>query len=166
MLKGEKIFPEEELTHLDGHKGSKPVRIGNGAIDHIQLVSRLHVFHRKSWCHDIFRISMANCAVDRYSLMDTNLSRPLGWIVSISGKRCATASHFAAHFSHPEVWKTSGKLMVASCENQLMCQLPQVVRYMVVALLLLRRFCSSISRVLGLRFAICTFYHNTRWAMS
>jgi len=49
------IFPEEELTHLDGHKGSKPVllvhlssslglfkshphSIGNGAIDHIQLV--------------------------------------------------------------------------------------------------------------------------------
>lgn len=23
---GEKIFPELELTHLDGHKGSKPVR--------------------------------------------------------------------------------------------------------------------------------------------
>ncbi|KAI0307573.1 glycoside hydrolase family 15 protein [Multifurca ochricompacta] len=37
LFKGEKIFPEKELTHLDGHKGSKPVRIGNGAIDHIQL---------------------------------------------------------------------------------------------------------------------------------
>ncbi|KAF9651664.1 glycoside hydrolase family 15 protein [Thelephora ganbajun] len=36
-IHGEKIFPEEELLHLDGHKGSKPVRIGNGAIDHIQL---------------------------------------------------------------------------------------------------------------------------------
>lgn len=36
---GEPDFPEEELTHLDGHKGSKPVRIGNGAIDHVQLVS-------------------------------------------------------------------------------------------------------------------------------
>ncbi|KAI0067863.1 glycoside hydrolase family 15 protein [Artomyces pyxidatus] len=36
-IHGEKIFPELELTHLDGHKGSKPVRIGNGAIDHIQL---------------------------------------------------------------------------------------------------------------------------------
>jgi GH15 family glucan-1,4-alpha-glucosidase len=47
-LKGEKIFPEKELTHLDGHKGSKPVRIGNGAIDHIQLVSRLHAFDRTS----------------------------------------------------------------------------------------------------------------------
>ena len=38
FVPGEKIFPELELTHLDGHKGSKPVRIGNGAIDHIQLV--------------------------------------------------------------------------------------------------------------------------------
>ncbi|KAI0747485.1 glycoside hydrolase family 15 protein [Fomes fomentarius] len=36
-LLGEKDFPEEELSHLDGHKGSKPVRIGNGAIDHVQL---------------------------------------------------------------------------------------------------------------------------------
>ncbi|KAH9982232.1 glycoside hydrolase family 15 protein [Lactifluus volemus] len=26
-IHGEKIFPEEELTHLDGHKGSKPVRM-------------------------------------------------------------------------------------------------------------------------------------------
>lgn len=41
---GGKIFPEEELTHLDGHKGSKPVRIGNGAIDHVQLV-RLYFCH-------------------------------------------------------------------------------------------------------------------------
>ncbi|PCH40589.1 glycoside hydrolase family 15 protein [Wolfiporia cocos MD-104 SS10] len=36
-IHGEKEFPEEELNHLDGHKGSKPVRIGNGAIDHVQL---------------------------------------------------------------------------------------------------------------------------------
>ncbi|KAF8802927.1 glycoside hydrolase family 15 protein [Phlegmacium glaucopus] len=28
---------EIELDHLDGHKGSRPVRIGNGAADHIQL---------------------------------------------------------------------------------------------------------------------------------
>lgn len=45
---GEKVFPEMELTHLDGHKGSKPVRIGNGAIDHIQLVRTLHKSDGKS----------------------------------------------------------------------------------------------------------------------
>ncbi|KAF8323514.1 Six-hairpin glycosidase, partial [Cantharellus anzutake] len=34
---GGKDLEEIELTHLDGHKGSKPVRIGNGAADHVQL---------------------------------------------------------------------------------------------------------------------------------
>ncbi|KAF8662097.1 hypothetical protein AX16_001207 [Volvariella volvacea WC 439] len=36
-IHGGKDLEEIELTHLDGHKGSKPVRIGNGAADHIQL---------------------------------------------------------------------------------------------------------------------------------
>ncbi|KAF8148253.1 glycoside hydrolase family 15 protein [Crassisporium funariophilum] len=36
-IHGGKEFEEIELEHLDGHKGSKPVRIGNGAADHIQL---------------------------------------------------------------------------------------------------------------------------------
>ncbi|GAA5970813.1 hypothetical protein JCM11641_004464 [Rhodosporidiobolus odoratus] len=36
-IHGEKDIPETELHHLDGHKGQKPVRIGNGAADHLQL---------------------------------------------------------------------------------------------------------------------------------
>ncbi|KAG8979265.1 hypothetical protein FRB94_011744 [Tulasnella sp. JGI-2019a] len=36
-IHGKKDLGEEELDHLDGHKGSKPVRIGNGAMSHIQL---------------------------------------------------------------------------------------------------------------------------------
>jgi GH15 family glucan-1,4-alpha-glucosidase len=36
-IHGGKDLEEIELSHLDGHKGSKPVRIGNGAADHIQL---------------------------------------------------------------------------------------------------------------------------------
>lgn len=36
-IHGGKDAPEEELDHLAGHKGSRPVRIGNGAVDHIQL---------------------------------------------------------------------------------------------------------------------------------
>ncbi|KAJ7674021.1 glycoside hydrolase family 15 protein [Mycena polygramma] len=36
-IHGGKELEELELTHLDGHKGSKPVRIGNGAADHLQL---------------------------------------------------------------------------------------------------------------------------------
>jgi len=36
-LRGEADLPEEELLHLDGYKGSKPVRIGNGAATQRQL---------------------------------------------------------------------------------------------------------------------------------
>jgi hypothetical protein len=37
-IHGGKDLPEEELSHLAGHKDSRPVRIGNGAVDHLQLV--------------------------------------------------------------------------------------------------------------------------------
>lgn len=36
-IHGGKDLEEIELSHLAGHKGSTPVRIGNGAADHIQL---------------------------------------------------------------------------------------------------------------------------------
>jgi GH15 family glucan-1,4-alpha-glucosidase len=36
-IHGGKDLAEEELSHLSGHKGSTPVRIGNGAVDHLQL---------------------------------------------------------------------------------------------------------------------------------
>ncbi len=34
---GERLLPEVELTHLEGYRGSKPVRIGNGAAQQFQL---------------------------------------------------------------------------------------------------------------------------------
>ncbi|KAI0486107.1 Six-hairpin glycosidase-like protein [Xylaria cf. heliscus] len=36
-IRGETDIPEQELSHLDGYKGSKPVRIGNGAAFHQQF---------------------------------------------------------------------------------------------------------------------------------
>ncbi|WVQ99695.1 hypothetical protein IAU59_006836 [Kwoniella sp. CBS 9459] len=36
-IHGGKDLEEIEMGHLDGHRGSKPVRIGNGAADHLQL---------------------------------------------------------------------------------------------------------------------------------
>ncbi|KAH8162845.1 hypothetical protein CIB48_g5406 [Xylaria polymorpha] len=36
-IRGETEIPEQELDHLDGYKGSKPVRIGNGAAFHQQF---------------------------------------------------------------------------------------------------------------------------------
>ena len=34
---GHSRLPESELDHLAGYRGSKPVRIGNGAYDQVQL---------------------------------------------------------------------------------------------------------------------------------
>lgn len=36
-IRGETEIPEQELDHLDGYRGSKPVRIGNGAAFHQQF---------------------------------------------------------------------------------------------------------------------------------
>lgn len=36
-IDGVKRLDEIEFTHLDGYCGSKPVRVGNGAYDHLQL---------------------------------------------------------------------------------------------------------------------------------
>ncbi|CAG8518853.1 3154_t:CDS:10, partial [Scutellospora calospora] len=36
-IDGDKRLVEKELNHLDGYRGSRPVRIGNGAYDHVQL---------------------------------------------------------------------------------------------------------------------------------
>ena len=77
-IHGEKIFPEEELDHLDGHKGSKPVRyvlvafacmlrnlvsgrIGNGAIDHVQLVRPMNVGTTLGYLYFASRIFTENC---------------------------------------------------------------------------------------------------------
>jgi GH15 family glucan-1,4-alpha-glucosidase len=36
-IRGERALPELELPHLAGHRGSAPVRIGNGAVKQLQL---------------------------------------------------------------------------------------------------------------------------------
>jgi GH15 family glucan-1,4-alpha-glucosidase len=36
-IRGHRRLPEVELPHLEGHRGSRPVRIGNGAVKQLQL---------------------------------------------------------------------------------------------------------------------------------
>ena len=48
MLGGSEL-EEIELPHLDGHKKSRPVRIGNGAATHIQLVRVSSYCSRGFW---------------------------------------------------------------------------------------------------------------------
>ncbi|KAJ6546621.1 glycoside hydrolase family 15 protein [Mycena sp. CBHHK59/15] len=64
-IHGGKDLEEIELTHLDGHKGSKPVRIGNGAADHLQLdiYGELEVRNKKR--HFTYSKVMLWVAIDR-----------------------------------------------------------------------------------------------------
>jgi GH15 family glucan-1,4-alpha-glucosidase len=36
-IRGHRLLPEVELSHLEGHQGSRPVRAGNGAVKQLQL---------------------------------------------------------------------------------------------------------------------------------
>lgn len=51
-IRGNRALPEVELSHLSGHRGSAPVRIGNGAADQKQLdiygqmLEAIYLYHR------------------------------------------------------------------------------------------------------------------------
>lgn len=59
-IRGETDIPEFELTHLDGYKGSRPVRIGNGAAFHQQFdiyVRHLSIGHGQGRDADRSRVN-------------------------------------------------------------------------------------------------------------
>ena len=73
-ISGEKELPEVELNHLDGYRGSKPVRVGNGAHKQLQLdmygelLEAVFVYNRHAYpiSFDLWR----------------SLSRILDWVAS------------------------------------------------------------------------------------
>ncbi|TFK90359.1 glycoside hydrolase family 15 protein [Polyporus arcularius HHB13444] len=88
-IHGETEFPEEELNHLDGHKGSKPVRIGNGAIDHVQL--------------DIYG-ELMDCIY-----LSQKYGRPLGYDTWVAVRDII--EYVIAHVNEPDlsIWEVRGR---------------------------------------------------------
>jgi GH15 family glucan-1,4-alpha-glucosidase len=52
-IDGSAEFPEEELTELDGYRGSRPVRVGNGAESQLQLDSYGELLDCLSICESV-----------------------------------------------------------------------------------------------------------------
>ncbi|KNE59034.1 hypothetical protein AMAG_03384 [Allomyces macrogynus ATCC 38327] len=88
-IDGATEMPELELTHLDGYRGSKPVRIGNAASNHLQL-------------------DISGALLDAIYLMN-KFSSPIGydmWVV------CAKLVDFVVeNWKQPDmsIWEVRGK---------------------------------------------------------
>ncbi|CAM5666473.1 MULTISPECIES: glycoside hydrolase family 15 protein [Streptomyces] len=87
-IDGRADIPERELSHLEGHLGSAPVRVGNAAVDQLQL--------------DIY-----GALIDSIYLYDK-------WAQPISSDQwddvCALVDWVCAHWDQPDegVWETRG----------------------------------------------------------
>ncbi|WP_052423947.1 glycoside hydrolase family 15 protein [Nonomuraea candida] len=87
-IDGRSDLPEEELPHLEGYRGSRPVRIGNAAVDQLQL--------------DIY-----GALIDSMYLYNK-------WGTPISSRRwdelCTLVDWVCEHWDQPDegVWETRG----------------------------------------------------------
>ncbi len=87
-IDGRKTLTEETLDHLEGYCGSKPVRIGNGAYDQLQL--------------DIY-----GELLDALSLFNRDV-RPIGYNMWTAISRLA--DYVCEHWTEPDegIWETRG----------------------------------------------------------
>ncbi|KAI8137684.1 Six-hairpin glycosidase-like protein [Fennellomyces sp. T-0311] len=115
-ITGEKELEEIELDHLDGYHGSRPVRIGNGAYDHLQLdiygelLDGIYLYNKYGqpvsydmWC--AVR-KLVNYVCDNYNVPDMSIwevrgqkqnftySRVMCWVAIDRGLRLAEKRMF------------------------------------------------------------------------
>jgi alpha,alpha-trehalase len=124
-LEGKSFLPEERLEHLEGYRGSRPVRVGNAAFDQTQLdiygevLDAAHLYHVRtrqhipdSWWDDIQ--FMAERTVEGWREPDNGIwevrggprhflySKLLCWVALDRAVRLAGRSHPKADVSR---WK-------------------------------------------------------------
>ncbi|HVL89498.1 MAG TPA: glycoside hydrolase family 15 protein [Actinomycetota bacterium] len=115
---GERMVPEIELGHLEGYRGSAPVRIGNGAVDQFQLdmygelMDTVWLYHRNGGEIDEpfwqFLCSVVSVVADCWREPDRGIwelrgeprelvaSKLFAWLAVDRGIRLAKDSGFAA----------------------------------------------------------------------
>lgn len=88
-IDGDRELPEQELKHLEGYRGSVPVRIGNAAAQQKQLDAYGHVLDAVLVCHEGMHMSLS-----------TGLRRVLAKL----------ADEAAAHWREPDqgLWESRG----------------------------------------------------------
>lgn len=133
---GERLLPEVELTHLEGYRGARPVRIGNAAAQQLQLdaygelldlswrwYQRGHMVDDDYWR---FLLDLVDTAIERWQEPDRGIweirgepqhfvhSKVLCWAAVDRGLRLAEASLRQAPLRR---WKAALKEMRASIER-------------------------------------------------
>lgn len=115
-IRGDTDLPEIELSHLDGHRGSKPVRIGNGAAFHKQLdiygelFDSLYLYQKHgkpsksnqyilSWLHLILSMGFSHLSIHYNDpLLSIHHNHPH---LSIHSLTCLTSSKLRPMALHP-----------------------------------------------------------------
>lgn len=122
---GERHLPEAELAHLDGHRDSRPVRIGNGAWDQVQLDvygellgAACQLIEQLGELDDVtarFLRELADAAVDRWEEPDQGIweirgaprhftySKLMCWVAA--DRACRLADRIGASDDQVERWQ-------------------------------------------------------------
>ena len=139
---GERILTETELTHLSGYRGSRPVRVGNGAWDQSQLdtygwllasswfaathssdVTGADRAHYTQFVHDVVEM-----AIDRFDEIDEGIwevrgssqhfifSKLMMWLAVDIGVRLE--ERFGAHVDDLPRWRAARDEMRRRIENE------------------------------------------------